>query len=172
MSEHANTDATGESESRPARLVRQGIELVSVVLFVTMFAAFILQIFFRYVLNSPLSWTLELCLLSFLWLTFWNCGMLLRLHEHIGFNLVYDATPPRVRRVLAIIGMTILGGTFLAALPGIIDWTMFMSIGDTDVFQLRLDFVFSIFVVFMIAVIVRALVQLRRLTGRDWHNWI
>ena len=141
-------------------------------LFATMFAAFVLQIVFRYVLNAPLIWSLELCLLSFLWLTFWNCGFLLRLRDHIGFTMIYDAVAPARRRVLALIGMTVLAVTFAAALPGIVDWTAFMGIDGTDVFDLRLDLVFSIFPVFMLAVTIRALLAIRRLLGSDWARWI
>lgn len=162
----------GAGRSRLVRLARQGVELVSVALFTVMFATFILQIVSRYIFNSPLIWTLELCLLSFLWLTFWNCGFLLRLDEHIGFNLLYDSLGARWRRIAAVVGLLVLGGTFAVALPGIVDWTLFMSIGRTDVFGLRLDRVFSIFVLFMIAVVVRCLVRLRGLAGRDWESWI
>jgi TRAP-type C4-dicarboxylate transport system permease small subunit len=166
------TDNECKPENRLARYFRQGVEVVSVVLFAIMFGAFLFQIFCRYVLNAPLVWTLELCLLSFLWLTFWNCGLLLHLKEHIGFTLIYDAVKPRAQRVLGILGVLLLGGSFLAALPGIIDWTLFMGIDETDVFEIPLDLAFSIFVIFMVAVVIRAILQLRRLTGRNWQAWL
>ena len=152
--------------------LRKGVELVSAGLFTVMFAGFLLQIVSRYVFISPIRWTLELCLISYLWMTFWNCGLLLKLRDHIGFTLIYDAVRPGARRVLAILGMAALAGTFLWSLPGIIDWTMFMKIGTTDVFQLRLDLVFSVFVLFCVAVVIRALVLIWHLAGRNWRDWI
>ena len=171
MSE-AQPRPTGGPRKRPARLARRGVEAVSVALFAALFTGFLLQILFRYVLNAPLVWTLEFCLIAYLWMTFWNCGVLLRLDQHIGFTLIYDAVGAGARRVLSGIGLGILAATFAAALPGVIDWTLFMSIASTDVFGLRLDLVFSIFVLFMAAVLLRALVGLRRLAGRDWHRWV
>jgi len=171
MSEPRSRETGGPGE-RTARLARRAVEAVSAALFAALFIGFLLQIFFRYVLNAPLVWTLEFCLLAYLWMTFWNCGLLMRLNDHIGFTLIYDAMGPAGRRSLALTGFVILGATFAAALPGVIDWTLFMSIARTDVFGLRLDLVFSIFVLFMVAVILRTLVRVRRLAGRDWHRWV
>jgi len=171
MSEPRTRETDGPGD-RLARFARRGVEAVSAALFAALFIGFLLQIFFRYVLNAPLVWTLEFCLLAYLWMTFWNCGMLMRLNDHIGFTLIYDAMGPAGRRALAVTGFAILGATFAAALPGVIDWTLFMSIAQTDVFGLRLDLVFSIFILFMVAVILRTLVRVRRLAGRDWHRWV
>jgi TRAP-type C4-dicarboxylate transport system permease small subunit len=157
---------------RLSRYAKLGVELVSVALFTVMFGAFLLQIFSRYVLNAPLVWTLELCLLSFLWLSFWNCGLLLTVRGHIGFTIIYDAVGPPNRRILAVVGTVILGGVFAAALPGTADWISFMGIGETDVFEIPLDWTFSIFLVFMVAVIVRCAMRVRGLLGTNWESWL
>lgn len=157
---------------RLATAARRGVELVSVILFTIMFGAFLLQIFSRYVMNAPLVWTLELCLLSFLWLSFWNCGLLLKLQEHIGFTIIYDSISITARWWLAVIGTAILGIVFLGVIPGTADWISFMSIGETDVFEIPLDWTFSIFLVFLAAVVVRCALRLRGLFGHDWERWL
>ncbi len=151
---------------------KQGAEAVAALLFTAMFGAFLLQVFTRYVLNAPLSWTLEFCLIAYLWTTFWCCAFLLRERDHIAFNLVYDSVPPHARRLLAMFGSGLLAVVFLAGLPGTFDFITFMAIDRTWVLQIRFDLVYSIFLVFMIAVILRSLWRLKILAGPDWRSEI
>lgn len=54
-----------------------------------MFLTFMAQILFRYVLNLPLDWTLELCLTLWLWTVFWGTAFLLEDEDHVRFDIVY-----------------------------------------------------------------------------------
>lgn len=152
--------------------LRRGAEIVAATLFTAMFGAFLLQVFMRYVVNAPLPWTLEFCLIAYLWTTFWGCAFLLRERDHIGFTLLYDGASPRGKRALAILGTALIAVTFVAALPATWDYISFMAIDHTWVLQLRFDYVYSVFLVFMLAVIARATLRLRGLLGRDWHEHI
>ncbi len=134
-----------------------------------MFGAFLLQVFTRYVLNAPLSWTLEFCLIAYLWTTFWCCAFLLRERDHIAFNLIYEGVPEHSRRILAIFGSLLLAVVFIAGLPGTFDFITFMAIDRTWVLQIRFDYVYSIFLVFMVVVILRALLRLKGLLGPGWR---
>ena len=55
--------------------LRKGADYVAVGLLTAMFLSFLLQIFSRYVLVNPLGWTLEACLVTWLWLVFWSCAI-------------------------------------------------------------------------------------------------
>ena len=46
-----------------------------------MFAAFIIQIVFRYVFNFPVGWTSELTVVMWLWLVLWGSAFVLREKE-------------------------------------------------------------------------------------------
>ena len=81
-----------------ARL-RYFAELVTVILFVAMFAAFLLQVFTRYILNDPVAWTQEFVLIAYIWIVFWCGAFLLREREHITFDMVFVSLPPGPRRV-------------------------------------------------------------------------
>ena len=45
-------------------------ESVTALLFMAMFAAFLLQVFTRYVLNDPVAWTQEFVLITYIWIVF------------------------------------------------------------------------------------------------------
>jgi TRAP-type C4-dicarboxylate transport system permease small subunit len=145
-------------------------ELVTAFLFVAMFAAFLLQVFTRYVLNNPIAWTQEFVLIVYIWIVFWCAAFLLRERDHITFDMVFISLPPGPRRVLAVIltGITLVA--FVGALPGTIDYISFMKIERSPVLGIRFDILYSIFAVFTVAVVVGALVRLRRLFGRSWQD--
>ena len=62
---------------------------VSAALLAAMFAAFILQIFTRYVMNNPLSWTQEVCVTTWLWLVLWGSAFSLNEHDQVRFDVLY-----------------------------------------------------------------------------------
>lgn len=155
--------------ARAIDLLRRAAELVAIVLLAAMFGVFLLQIFARYVLGSPLGWTVEICVVLYIWVVFWSAAFLLKQRDHVAFGLVYDAAPPGRRRILAILGTVVIGVAFAAALPATVDYVTFMRIEKTPVSRIRFDWVYSIFVVFAVAVVVRAGLGLARLAGRGWR---
>ncbi len=141
---------------------RKFAEIVAVGLLTAMFASFLLQIFMRYVVNQPLGWTSEACVILYIWTVFWTSAFLLDESEHITFSMLSDALSPAKRRVLTIIGHIILGAAFLSALPAITDYVTFMKIDSTPVTRIRFDYIYSIFVVFAAAVAIRAFLSIYR----------
>ena len=155
---------------RPLAGLSRGAELIGAAIFATMFGAFLLQIFMRYVVNQPLGWTLELCMVTYLWLVFWGSAFLLKERDHIAFNILYHGASPPVRRVLAVASAVVLAAAMIAALPATYDFVSFMKRTSTWVLHIRFDLLFSIFLIFMAAVAVRQLIHLRYLIGADWQK--
>ncbi len=75
--------------------LRNRADNVAVGLLTAMFVSFILQIFFRYVVNKPLSWTLEANLLTWRWTVFWVSAFLLPDRDHVRFDAIYVSVRPR-----------------------------------------------------------------------------
>jgi len=150
--------------------LRRGTELIGVLLFSGMFAMFILQIFTRYVLGRPFGWTSEACVIFYVWIVFWTSAFLVHERDHVAFTIFYEVASPKGKRVLAIIGAAALLVAFTAALPGTIDWVAFMKIEATPVIHIRFDIIYSVFVLFVIAVIGRAGYDLYRLAGPHWRE--
>jgi TRAP-type C4-dicarboxylate transport system permease small subunit len=136
---------------------------VAVVLLAAMFLTFILQIFMRYVVGYPLGWTLEVCLLIWLWLVFWSSAFLIREQEHVRFDLIYAAVQPKTSRIFNIISGTIVVVGFAITYRGTVDFVTFMKIEKTAVTLIRLDFVFSIYLLFLTSVIILGGIRLSRL---------
>ncbi|MBL0405117.1 TRAP transporter small permease subunit [Microvirga aerilata] len=145
-------------------------ELVTVLLFMAMFAAFLLQVFTRYVLNDPVAWTQEFVLIMYIWIVFWCGAFLLKEREHITFDMFFLALPPRQRRILAIVLTALTGLVFIVALPATFDYVTFMKIEKSPVMGIRFDILYSIFIVFVVAVAVGALWRIWRLLGRSWQS--
>lgn len=152
--------------------LRRGAEAAGVALFAAMFATFLLQVFFRYVLNRPLGWTDELTLLLYPWSVFWACAFLVPLRAHVSFDLAYAAAPLRGRRVLAALAAAILAGLFLYALPATLDFVRFMGRSRTPVLGWRYDILFACFPLFLMAVAARAGLRIRALARPGWASQV
>jgi TRAP-type C4-dicarboxylate transport system permease small subunit len=145
-------------------------DLVAALLFVAMFAAFLLQVFTRYVLNDPVAWTQEFVLIAYIWIVFWCAAFLLRERDHITFDMVSTSLPPGPRRILAIVLTALVAVAFAAALPGVFDYVSFMKIERSPVMGIRFDLVYAIFVVFVAAIVVGAVIRIVRLVGKSWRS--
>lgn len=147
-------------------------EWVAAALFALMFVGFLIQIVSRYVLNMPVAWSLELCSIGYVWVVFWSCNTLAGERQQIVFDLLYNKFPPGKRRVLAIVNTATLGLIFLAAMPGVVDYVTFLARRFSMLLRIRMDLVYSCFVVFMLAVIVGAAIRIWRLSGRSWEKYL
>lgn len=61
-----------------------------------------LQVFCRYVINSPLSWPEEVAKLSFVWGSFFGATVGVRRKAHIAIEALVLAVPERVRRAFGV----------------------------------------------------------------------
>lgn len=135
--------------------VRRGAEGVLALLLATMFLAFLVQIVFRYFFNLPTGWTSELTVTTWLWMVLWGAAFVLREDEEIRLDLVYTAAPRRVRRVMLALVAVALIGLYGLALPATWDYVSFMKVESTSYLKIRVDHLYSIFVIFLVAVILR-----------------
>ena len=142
------------------RWLKIGADSVAVLLLAAMFCSFMLQIIFRYIFNHPLSWTLEACLITWLWTVFLGCGLLLRDHDHVRFDVLYLAAPRKLRRLMAGLAAIVFLVAYAFSLPATADYIAFMKIESSSSLKIRLDYIFGIYLLFMIGVIGRYLWRL------------
>jgi TRAP-type C4-dicarboxylate transport system permease small subunit len=148
--------------------LRRRAENVVALLLAVMFVAFILQIVFRYVFNFPVGWTTELTLICWLWMVLWGSAFVLRESEEIRFDLIYSAAGPRARRVMGIVMGAALVALYGMSLPAAFRYVSFMKVEKSSYLHLRLDWLYSIYLVFSVAVIVRyAWIVWQYWRGRD-----
>jgi len=126
---------------------------VGVIMLSLMFLAFVVQITARYVFNYPLGWTLELCLTMWLWTVFWGASFSLRNEDHVRFDMIYLNVSPKAKRWLAAIAAIAIVVTMLVALPRTYDFISFLKIKKSATLRIPLMYVFSVYLVFMVATI-------------------
>lgn len=136
------------------RWLRARAENVAAAMLAAMFLTFVLQIFARYVLLEPFGWTLELCLTLWIWTVFWGAAFVVREKDHVTFDLFYLMMPSGVQRVLALVSAAAIVIGFAFALYPTWDYIDFMKIKKSATLKIPMRTVFSIYAVFMIAVIV------------------
>jgi C4-dicarboxylate transporter DctQ subunit len=145
---------------------RRGENLLAAML-LAMFAAFILQIIFRYLLNLPVGWTNEISVILWIWIVLFGAAFVVREEEEIRFDLIYAAVGPSARRMMSVISAVALIVLYGISFPATIDYVTFMKVENTAYLKIRFDWLFSIYLVFIVAVIARYLwLTWRALFGR------
>jgi TRAP-type C4-dicarboxylate transport system permease small subunit len=146
---------------------RRRAENLLAALLAAMFIAFIVQIFMRYVLNAPVGWTTEVSTLAWLWGILWGAALVLRDEEEIRFDIIYGAVPAGVRRLFDAITGAVVVGVFGYSLPVVFDYVTFMKVERSTYLGIRFDILFSVYLIFAVAMIIRyAWIVWRAVTGR------
>jgi C4-dicarboxylate transporter, DctQ subunit len=156
------------SATRALDWARRRAEEVAALMLGVMFVAFVVQIVFRYVFNFPIGWTSELSVVLWLWLVLWGTAFVLREHEEIRFDLLYRGAGRRVRMGCAAIFSIALVVLYGASLPASFDYVSFMKVEKSSYLKLPMSWVYSIYVLFLLAIVVRYLALIwGLLRGRD-----
>ena len=138
-----------------ARLLRRGAEFFCALLFALVFAAFCYKIVRRYAAGDAVAWADELSVVLFIWIIFIANAFVVEDRRQITFDLIFKNLSARSQRIAETARIILVGGIFLAALPGAVDYTLFLWRERTPVMLWRLDYVYACFAVFMAAVLVR-----------------
>jgi len=73
------------------------------VMLLLIFITVSLQVFFRYVLKSPIRWTEEIAILFFIWLSFTGAILCLRDNKHMQLDYFVEKMPYGVKRYFKIL---------------------------------------------------------------------
>ena len=137
-----------------------------------MFAVFILQIVFRYMLNLPIGWTHEISVVLWVWLVLFGTAFVVRDHEEIRFDLLYGTASSRVFRGMVVLTALIVVALFSISLPAVIDYVTFMKVESTAYLKIRFDYLYLIYPVFAVAIIVRQIwAGCRAIWGKETRDF-
>ena len=162
----------GLSEGEPRRSGwAERVELgVSGAFFALMFVTLVVGVFWRYVLDDPLLWTVNLGTIAFLWVTLVGSGLPNWDDSHIQFDLVYEKLPPVGRLWSRIAGNLLIVVTFSMAIPGTVDYLRFLHRDKVTGLNLTFDWAFGAVLVFFVATVLHRgrllLIDLRSLRAR------
>ncbi|CAD7041924.1 MULTISPECIES: TRAP transporter small permease [Pseudorhizobium] len=135
--------------------LRRRAENILCLMLLMMFVVFILQIIFRYVLNLSIGWTHEVSVALWIWIVLFGSAFVVREVDEIRFDLIWGGASDQSRRIMQIICAAALIFLFGISLPAIVDYVTFMKVESTAYLKIRFDYLYSIYVVFAIAMIVR-----------------
>jgi len=138
-----------------ARWLRQRADNVLVGLIGTMFLTFLLQIFFRYVIGRPLGWSEEVIVTVWLWTVLWGAAFVIGESEEIRFDIVYSNISESYRRIFTVITGAILIVVYGISLPAAYSYVSFMKVERSAYLQIPINVLYSIYVIFAVASIVR-----------------
>ncbi|MBZ9560102.1 MULTISPECIES: TRAP transporter small permease [Modicisalibacter] len=125
-----------------------------------------LNVFFRYVLNSGLVWADEVPGFLLVWIAFLGAYLAARDDGHIAFDMLVDAFPRALRRVVRALGDLAVTGFFV--LLGVTSWQMIARVGGRSIETLPIDQ--GVFMgVLPLASILMVIAMLARLIDR-WRN--
>src|SRR6218665_2830910 len=93
-----------------------------------MFAVFLLQIVFRYMLNLSIGWTHEISVALWIWIVLFGSAFVVRESEEIRFDFFWASASDRARRFMTIIMAAALIVAFGISLPAVIDYVAFMRV--------------------------------------------
>lgn len=148
--------------------VQRLAEWTAAALLAVIFLAFIIQIGLRYVFNWPVGWTAELSVVAWLWLVLLGAAFMLKPHEELRIDFVLASVGPRTRRVLGILASVGIAVLFAMSLPAAYSYVIFMKVEKSSYLNIRFDVLFSVYILFSVALIGRNLWTVGRLlSGRD-----
>ena len=152
--------------------LRKLADWMACAMFAAVFVIFNYKIVTRYFEHDEAVWADEVLVILFVWIIFWANAFLVRDREQITFDLVYRLLPPTAKRAVALARALLIGGIFLWALPGSLDYIRFLWREHTPVLNLPLDYVYSCFGLFLVAVIARSFLSAVRLISARWRSEI
>jgi TRAP-type C4-dicarboxylate transport system permease small subunit len=134
--------------------IRDIFELyIPVVSFIVMFLTFLLQVFFRYVIHHPLTWTQEVIVIGFVWTVVFGACYTMRRRSHVKFTMIYDRLPPRRAALIRLLGNTLIVVLFIWLIPSSWKFSFFMGFQKTAIFRIPLTPYFLPFVYFLFSIV-------------------
>ena len=137
--------------------LRRRAENIAALMLAVMFAAFVIQIVFRYFFNFPIGWTSELTVVMWLWIVLWGAAFVLRENEEVRFDLLTGAVGRRARIAMGIVAAAALLVLYGKSLPASWSYVSFMKVEKSSYLKIRMDWLFSIYLVFLVAILARYL---------------
>jgi TRAP-type C4-dicarboxylate transport system permease small subunit len=141
-------------------------ENVLALMMATMFVVFTAQVAFRYVLNLPLGWTDELSNFLWLWGILWGAAFVMRSHEDIRFDMLYNLMSAPIRRLATLFASGALVLILIASLPATWSYVSFMKVEKSASLLIPMNWVYSIYILFVVAMVLRHVI----IAWNAWHG--
>src|ERR1044071_7661014 len=123
--------------------LRRRAENIAALMLAGMFAAFLVQILFRYFFNFPVGWTSELTVVMWLWLVLWGAAFVVKERDEVRFDLLYGAVGRRGRIAMGVIASVALLVLYAASFKAAYAYVAFMKVEKSSYLKVRMDWLDS-----------------------------
>jgi TRAP-type C4-dicarboxylate transport system permease small subunit len=138
---------------RIGAIVLDVIEIyIPVASFIVMLFAFLLEIFYRYVLDNPLTWPFEVTTITFLWTVLFGAIYARRTNEHIVFSLLFDIMPLKVQEVFRFLGNSIIFTAFGIGLYPAYNYIQFMKTQTSPALGVPFNVIYFPYLIFSVCI--------------------
>lgn len=127
--------------------------------FIVMFAVFLVNIFFRYVLKNSQNWTFEFSVNAFVIVGLLGACAAYRLEDHVVFDMVYTRRTPRGQALMRMVSYAIVIAFLLIALPSTLR-SVWRNPAVTSIMKIPDKYIFTVLPVMMISMIARSTYRL------------
>jgi TRAP-type C4-dicarboxylate transport system permease small subunit len=79
------------------------VRVFCILMTIALFAVVVLAIIFRYGFGQAVSWTEEVPRYMLIWISFLTAAVGILYRDHVGFDVLFNAMPRPVRRVLGLV---------------------------------------------------------------------
>lgn len=121
-------------------VIEQGL---GVAFLIVMFASVLIQIFFRYVLISPLTWTEETSRYSFIWIVLLGAAFAVRRREHVVMEILVKKFPVTLQKRISVALNLIILISLIYLLP--VSWKFFWFIKNVSAPTMKISWGFLFF---------------------------
>jgi TRAP-type C4-dicarboxylate transport system permease small subunit len=121
-------------------VIEQGL---GVAFLLTMFVSVLIQIFFRYVLKTPLTWTEEASRYSFIWTVLLGAAFAVRRREHVVMDVLVKRFPAALQKQISLVLNLIILISLIYLLP--ISWKFFWFMKNVSAPTMKISWGFLFF---------------------------
>jgi TRAP-type C4-dicarboxylate transport system permease small subunit len=121
-------------------VIEQGL---GVAFLLTMFVSVLIQIFFRYVLKTPLTWTEEASRYSFIWTVLLGAAFAVRRREHVVMDVLFKKFPAGLQKQISLILNVMILISLIYLLP--ISWKFFWFMKNVSAPIMKISWGFLFF---------------------------
>jgi len=146
--------------NKVARWFTDFIEVhLPVTVFVMLFLAFLMNVFFRYVLRNPQNWTFELSINAFVIVGLLGACAAYRTEDHVVFDLLYTRLNPRGQNILRIMSYVTVILFFTVAIPASVMYLVKLR-AVTSIMRIPRRYIFLSYPILLISTVLRSAYRL------------
>ena len=82
--------------------IEKALDAILIVMMIIMCGSVVIQVFSRYVLNRPTSWSEEMARYLLVWITMIGAGVVIRGRGHIDVDILVSRLPDRLRLIVGL----------------------------------------------------------------------